>query len=46
MDDLAKGAGVERDQVSAALDLLSTDTSRGWVVQRHGKRVQLVVGLN
>jgi len=41
VEDLAKGAGVEPDQVAAALDLLNADTSRGWVVQRHGKRVQL-----
>jgi segregation and condensation protein B len=41
IDDLAKGAGVEPDQVAAALDLLNEDAARGWVVQRHGKRVQL-----
>lgn len=41
IDDLATGAGVEPDQVSAALDLLNADPARGWVVQRHGKKVQL-----
>ena len=41
VEDLAKGAGVEPDQVVAALDLLNADASRGWVVQRHGRKVQL-----
>lgn len=41
VDELATGAGVEPDQIAAALDLLNTDASRGWVVQRHGKKVQL-----
>lgn len=39
--DLAKGAGVEPDQVERALELLNEDDRRGWVVQRHGERVQL-----
>ncbi|MGC4108682.1 MAG: SMC-Scp complex subunit ScpB [Thermomicrobiales bacterium] len=41
VDDLAKGAGVEPDQIVAALDLLNANPSRGWVVQRHGRKVQL-----
>jgi segregation and condensation protein B len=40
IDDLAKGAGVERDQIELALLLLNEDEQRGWVVQRHGERVQ------
>lgn len=41
IEDLAKGAGVEPDQIERALALLNEDETRGWVVQRHGKRVQL-----
>ena len=41
IDDLAKGAGVEPDQIERALELLNENDQRGWVVQRHGERVQL-----
>lgn len=40
IEDLAKGAGVERDQIELALVLLNEDEQRGWVVQRHGEHVQ------
>ncbi len=40
IDELAQGAGVERDQIELALDVLNQDERRGWVVQRHGERVQ------
>lgn len=41
IDDLAKGAGVEPHQIEQALELLNENEQRGWVVQRHGERVQL-----
>jgi segregation and condensation protein B len=40
-DDLARGAGVERDRIESTLVNLEQDEDRGWVVQRHGERIQL-----
>ncbi|HKG26554.1 MAG TPA: SMC-Scp complex subunit ScpB [Thermomicrobiales bacterium] len=40
-EELARGAGVERDRVEAALVQVEQTDTRGWVVQRHGDRVQL-----
>lgn len=40
-EELARGAGVERHRIEAALLELEQATDRGWVVQRHGERVQL-----
>jgi segregation and condensation protein B len=41
IDELALGAGVHSGRIEAALAELETDTTRGWVVQRHGGRVHL-----
>ncbi|HEU0164439.1 MAG TPA: SMC-Scp complex subunit ScpB [Thermomicrobiales bacterium] len=41
IDDLAKGAGVEPDQIELALARINEDEGRGWVVQKHGRKVQL-----
>lgn len=40
-EELARGAGVERHRIEAALVELERSDTRGWVVQRHGDRVQL-----
>ena len=40
-DELARGAGVDRRQVEAALAELEQSDGRGWVIQRHGDRVQI-----
>ena len=40
-EELARGAGVERHRVEAALIELEQSATRGWVVQRHGDRLQL-----
>jgi segregation and condensation protein B len=40
-DELARGAGVERQRIEAALAELEQITDRGWLVQRHGEKVQL-----
>jgi segregation and condensation protein B len=40
-EELARGAGVERHRIEAALVELEQSEARGWVVQRHGDRVQL-----
>ena len=39
--ELARGAGAERSAIEAALSRLDAHTDRGWIVQRHGDRVQL-----
>jgi segregation and condensation protein B len=41
IDDLAKGAGVEPDQIERALAHINENEGRGWVVQKHGRKVQL-----
>ncbi len=41
LDELARAAGVARDRIEHALGLLEHAAGRGWVVQRHGDRVQL-----
>jgi segregation and condensation protein B len=40
-DELAASTGIDRVRVDAALALLEGSDGRGWVVQRHGERVQL-----
>ncbi|HEY7033498.1 MAG TPA: SMC-Scp complex subunit ScpB [Thermomicrobiales bacterium] len=40
-DELARGAGVERHRIEAALIELEQAEDRGWTLQRHGERVQL-----
>jgi segregation and condensation protein B len=40
-EELARGAGVEWGRIEAALLELEQADARGWVVQRHGDRVQL-----
>jgi segregation and condensation protein B len=40
-EELAQGAGVERHRIEAALSGLERSVDRGWVVQRHGERMQL-----
>jgi segregation and condensation protein B len=40
-EELAHGAGVECHRIEAALIELEQAHDRGWVVQRHGERVQL-----
>jgi segregation and condensation protein B len=40
-EELVRGSGVGRDRVEAALIDLEQSDTRGWVVQRHGDRVQL-----
>ena len=42
LDELAAGADVEVAEVEAAIGRLEMRTSAGWVVQRHGDRLQLV----
>ncbi len=39
--ELARGAGVDPVQVTAALAALEVATGRGWVIQRHHETVQL-----
>lgn len=41
LDELARGAGVERQRIDAALAELEGRAERGWVIQRHGEKVQL-----
>lgn len=41
IDDLAAGAHTLTDRVEDALALLETQHERGWILQRHGDRVQL-----
>ena len=41
ISELAAAAGFDLASVEAALDLLAEAGARGWVVQRHGNRVQL-----
>jgi len=41
LEQLANSAGVEPDRIDEALALLNADETRGWVVQRHGKKIQL-----
>jgi segregation and condensation protein B len=41
VDELARGAGVERHRVEAALANMEQIDRRGWVLQWHGARVQL-----
>jgi segregation and condensation protein B len=40
-DEFATSAGVDRARIDAALTELESSQGRGWVVQRHGERVQL-----
>jgi segregation and condensation protein B len=40
-EELARGAGVERHRIESGLVELEQSETRGWVVQRHGERVQL-----
>lgn len=40
-EELARGAGVERQRIEAALVELEQITDRGWLIQRHGDKVQL-----
>jgi segregation and condensation protein B len=40
-EELARGAGVERHRIEAALIELEQAQDRGWVLQRHAERVQL-----
>jgi segregation and condensation protein B len=40
-EELARGAGAERDRVEASLVELEQTDTRGWVVQRHRDRLQL-----
>ena len=42
VDELAAGAEVEVAEIEAAIGRLELRTSAGWVVQRHGDRLQLV----
>jgi chromosome segregation and condensation protein ScpB len=42
VDELAAGAEVEVEAVEAAVSRLEMRTAAGWVVQRHGDRLQLV----
>jgi segregation and condensation protein B len=41
IDELARAAGVGRGRIEQALSELEQGTRRGWVIQRHGDRVQL-----
>lgn len=41
IDELAAGAGTRSDNVEAALARLSARDDRGWILQRHGDRIQL-----
>lgn len=41
VDHLAEAAGVAIEQIEAAIAHLGRDTSRGWIVQRHGDRLHL-----
>jgi segregation and condensation protein B len=40
-DEFARGAGVERQRIDWALAELEQITDRGWLIQRHGEKVQL-----
>ncbi len=41
MDELAAGAEVPRDEIERALTWLEQQDDRGWIVQRHGRRIHL-----
>lgn len=41
IDELALGAGVNPTDIEAALDRLSGSTLNGWLIQRHGEKIQL-----
>jgi segregation and condensation protein B len=41
IDHLARGAEVDPVEIDEALAQLDVDSSRGWIVQRHGKTVQI-----
>lgn len=41
VDELAAGAEVPRDEVERALTWLEQQDDRGWIVQRHGRRIHL-----
>lgn len=40
-EELARGAGVERQRIDWALSEVEQFTDRGWLIQRHGEKVQL-----
>lgn len=41
LDELAAGAEVPRDEIERALTWLEQQDDRGWIVQRHGRRIHL-----
>lgn len=41
VDELAAGAEVPRDEIERALTWLEQQDNRGWIVQRHGRRIHL-----
>jgi segregation and condensation protein B len=41
IDELARGAEVPIERMARAIESLTEQTNRGWVVQRHGEKVQL-----
>jgi segregation and condensation protein B len=41
IEELARGADVSIERMASAVEFLATQTSRGWVIQRHGEKVQL-----
>ena len=41
IDELARGAGVNASAIETALVDLDKEVHRGWIVQRHGARVQI-----
>ncbi len=41
MDELAAGAEVPRDEIERALTWLEQQDDRGWIMQRHGRRIHL-----
>lgn len=41
IDDLAEAAGVSVPRLERALDLLAHQERRGWIIQRHGRRLHL-----
>lgn len=41
LDELSAGAEVPRDEVERALTWLEQQDDRGWIIQRHGRRIHL-----